>query len=102
MTVIDDHGRPEPPIADELDSVLGFLDYQRATLEWKCRGLDAAGLRATTAASSMTLRKIPFALWNDAVTRSRRLSLGGKRRFYLGRAAKALEGRSPAPPKLPR
>ncbi len=52
----DDHGRPEPPAAaGEIATVVGFLDYQRATLEWKCAGLDAAGLRATTAASSMTL-----------------------------------------------
>jgi len=56
MTIIDDQGRPEPPgAANELDTLLGFLDYQRATLEWKTRGLDAAGLSATTAASSMTL-----------------------------------------------
>jgi uncharacterized damage-inducible protein DinB len=56
MTVIDDHGRPEPPIAaGEVDTLFGFLDYQRATLAWKCRGVDAAGLRATVAASSMTL-----------------------------------------------
>ena len=53
---LDDQGRPEPPIdADEVGTLLGFLDYQRATLAWKCRGLDAAGLRATTAASTMTL-----------------------------------------------
>jgi Protein of unknown function (DUF664) len=31
------------------------VEYQRATLAWKCAGLDAAGLRATTAASPMTL-----------------------------------------------
>jgi uncharacterized damage-inducible protein DinB len=56
MTTIDEQGRPEPPVAaGEISSVLGFLDYQRATLEWRCRGLDASGLRATTAASSMTL-----------------------------------------------
>ncbi|HTW09865.1 MAG TPA: DinB family protein [Acidimicrobiales bacterium] len=56
MTVVDDHGRPEPPLAaDEAATLLGFLDYQRATFAWKCAGLDAAGLRATTAASSMTL-----------------------------------------------
>jgi len=35
--------------------LFGFLERQRATLEWKCSGLDVAGLRATTAASSMTL-----------------------------------------------
>jgi pimeloyl-ACP methyl ester carboxylesterase/uncharacterized damage-inducible protein DinB len=53
--VIDDHGRPEPPIAaDEVTTLLGYLDYQRATLGWKC-DVDAAGQRATTAASTMTL-----------------------------------------------
>jgi len=56
MTVFDDKGRPEPPFAaDEVDTLLGFLDYQRATLRWKCEGLDAAGLRNTIAASTMTL-----------------------------------------------
>jgi uncharacterized damage-inducible protein DinB len=56
MTDIDEQGRPEPPLAgDETATLLGFLDFQRATLEWKCRGLDADALRATTAASSMTL-----------------------------------------------
>jgi uncharacterized damage-inducible protein DinB len=56
MSNLDEHGRPEPPLAaDEVDTLLGFLDFQRATLAWKCAGLDAAGLRATTAASSMTL-----------------------------------------------
>jgi uncharacterized damage-inducible protein DinB len=54
--VIDDHGRPEPPIAaGETETLLGFLDYQRATLAWKCRGVDAAGLAVTIAASTMTL-----------------------------------------------
>jgi pimeloyl-ACP methyl ester carboxylesterase/uncharacterized damage-inducible protein DinB len=53
---VDKHGRPEPPIGSgETATLLGYLDYQRATLQWKCRGLDAEGLRATTAASSMTL-----------------------------------------------
>ncbi len=56
MTDLDEHGRPEPPLAaDETGTLLGFLEYQRATLAWKCAGLDAAGLRATVAASSMTL-----------------------------------------------
>jgi uncharacterized damage-inducible protein DinB len=56
MTVIDDHGRPEPPQAgDEVATLLGFLDYQRATLAWKCRGLDSPGLRATVGASTITL-----------------------------------------------
>src|ERR1700759_1517211 len=56
MTEFDEQGRPEPPqAADETATLLGFLDFQRATLEWKCRGLDAAGLRHTTSASTMTL-----------------------------------------------
>jgi uncharacterized damage-inducible protein DinB len=56
MTILDEYGRPEPPVAeDEVATLLGFLDWQRATLAWKCAGVDAAGLRATTAASSMTL-----------------------------------------------
>jgi uncharacterized damage-inducible protein DinB len=56
MTGIDEHGRPEPPLAaDEPATLLGFLEYQRATLAWKSAGLDAAGLRATVGASPMTL-----------------------------------------------
>jgi uncharacterized damage-inducible protein DinB len=56
MTRLDDQGRPEPPLAgDETATLLGFLEYQRATLAWKVAGLDTAGLRATVAASSMTL-----------------------------------------------
>lgn len=53
---IDDEGRPEPPLAaDEVASLLGFLDYQRATLAWKCRDVDPDGMLATVGASSMTL-----------------------------------------------
>ncbi len=56
MTVVDEQGRPEPPVAaDEVGTLLGFLDWQRATLAWKCDGLDEAGLRATVGVSSMTL-----------------------------------------------
>jgi hypothetical protein len=56
MTRLDEHGRPRPPEAgDEPSTLLGFLELQRATLAWKCRGLDAAGLRATVGPSSMTL-----------------------------------------------
>ncbi|MGN8244706.1 DinB family protein [Cellulomonas soli] len=53
---IDEHGRPEPPLTgDETATLLGFLDYQRATLAWKTAGLDAAGLGARLAPTSMTL-----------------------------------------------
>jgi uncharacterized damage-inducible protein DinB len=47
MTNVDPQGRIEPPdVGDELAILVGFLDYQRATLEWKTAGLDAAGLGA--------------------------------------------------------
>jgi len=56
MSDLDEHGRPEPPLAaDEITTLLGFLDYQRATLAWKCAGVDDAGLGATVGVSSMTL-----------------------------------------------
>jgi hypothetical protein len=56
VTDADEHGRVEPPVAaDEAATLLAFLDHQRATLAWKCAGLDAAGLNATVGASSMTL-----------------------------------------------
>ncbi len=53
---MDKQGRPEPPVAgDETATLLGILERNRATLAWKCGGLDAAGLRATVGASSITL-----------------------------------------------
>ena len=62
-TYLDDQGRyqpaqrpPDPPDAgNEAATLLGFLERQRATFAWKCGGLDAAGLRATVGASSLTL-----------------------------------------------
>jgi len=56
MTVIDEQGRPEPPLAaDETQTLLGYLEYQRATFAWKWTGMDTAGLNATVGASTMTL-----------------------------------------------
>jgi uncharacterized damage-inducible protein DinB len=56
MTELDEQGRPQPPSAgDEVATLLGFLEFQRATIAWKCAGLDAAGLRATHPPSTMTL-----------------------------------------------
>jgi uncharacterized damage-inducible protein DinB len=53
---IDDRGRPEPPLlADEVATLTGFLDYQRATLDWKCRGLSDEQLRVSLPPTSMTL-----------------------------------------------
>jgi uncharacterized damage-inducible protein DinB len=54
--IVDEHGRTEPPVAaDEAATLIGFLDYQRSTFEWKCRGLDRAGLQVRVAASALTL-----------------------------------------------
>ena len=56
MTDVDEQGRPEPPLAtDETTTLIGFLDYQRATLAWKCAGLDAEGLNAQLPPTDMTL-----------------------------------------------
>lgn len=63
MSYLDEHGRylsaqgyPNPPDAgDEVATLLGFLERQRATFAWKVGGLDAAGLRATQGSSPMTL-----------------------------------------------
>jgi hypothetical protein len=46
----------EPPVAGtEADTLIGSLERQRRIFAWKCGGLGAAGLRATAAASSVTL-----------------------------------------------
>ncbi|NBW91397.1 MAG: DinB family protein [Actinobacteria bacterium] len=56
MPNIDDVGRPEPePAVGEIDTLLGFLDFQRATLKWKCAGVSASDMSVKIAASSMTL-----------------------------------------------
>jgi hypothetical protein len=44
-----------PEAGDEAATLLGSLERQRATFAWKVGGLDAAALRRTVAASSMTL-----------------------------------------------
>jgi hypothetical protein len=46
----------EPPVAGtEVDSLLGSLERQRRVFAWKCGGLDAGGMRARLAPSTMTL-----------------------------------------------
>ena len=56
MPEMDEYGRPEVPLAGtEIETLLGFLDYQRATLTWKCRGLSEQHLRAGLRPTSMTL-----------------------------------------------
>jgi uncharacterized damage-inducible protein DinB len=49
--------RPEPPVvASERESLQGWLDYHRATLAWKCDGLDDEQLRrASVPPSALTL-----------------------------------------------
>jgi uncharacterized damage-inducible protein DinB len=52
----DEFGRPEVPLSgDEAATLLGFLDYQRATLAWKCQGLDDAALRVRLPSSDLSL-----------------------------------------------
>lgn len=59
MSDTDDHGRTDPPLAgDEAATLIGFLEYHRATLVWKTDGLDQASLATTTSASTMTLAGI--------------------------------------------
>lgn len=56
MTDPDAHGRPEPPLdAGEADTLLGFLEFHRATLEWKTSGLSEEQLCATLGPSTMSL-----------------------------------------------
>jgi hypothetical protein len=47
----------EPPVSGgtEADTLIGALERQRATLAWKCGGLDPAGLRARLGPSTITL-----------------------------------------------
>jgi hypothetical protein len=56
LTDVDEYGRRKAPAAgDEVATLLGFLDFQRATFAWRCAGLDSAALQVTVAASTMTL-----------------------------------------------
>jgi uncharacterized damage-inducible protein DinB len=56
MADVDELSHPEPPVAgDETATLLGSLERQRATLAWKCGGLDAAGMRARLGPGAITL-----------------------------------------------
>jgi hypothetical protein len=44
-----------PVAGDETATLLGAMERERAIFAWKCGGLDAAGLRATLAPSTITL-----------------------------------------------
>ena len=48
--------RPDPPQdGDEAATLLGFLDYQRATLAWKCERLGDGDLRSRLHPTTMSL-----------------------------------------------
>ena len=56
MTEPDATGHLEPPLAgDEIATLLGSLERKRATLAWKCGGLNADGLKARHSPSAITL-----------------------------------------------
>jgi len=50
----DELDRPWPPLeGGEAATLLGFLDYQRATLAWKCKGVTDAQLRVALPPSAI-------------------------------------------------
>lgn len=56
MAITDKFGRPLPPAAgSEIETLLGFLDFHRATLLWKTAGLEAEDLAKRLLPSTMTL-----------------------------------------------
>lgn len=46
---------PPPVVADEAATMIGFLNYQRDTLRWKCTGLTAEQLSTALPTSTLTL-----------------------------------------------
>ena len=53
---MDEQTPQGPPVAgDEIATLLGSLERQRATFAWKCGGLDADGMKAKVGASAITL-----------------------------------------------
>lgn len=56
MTTYTAQSRRDPPFASsEAATLLGFLDYQRDTLRWKCSGLSSEQLAARLPSSVLTL-----------------------------------------------
>ncbi len=59
MTLNNEQILKWPPAAGtEVDTLISSLERQRRTFAWKCGDLDAAGLRATTAATTMLLKHL--------------------------------------------
>jgi Protein of unknown function (DUF664) len=83
MASSDDQIVTEPPAAgNDADTLVGSLERQRRTVFWKCAGLDAAGMRTTVGASSITLGGLlkhlaleVMVLWEGSVSRSRAVLL---------------------------
>jgi len=56
MTTSGPQDRTDPPVAgDEAATLLGFLQYQRDTMRWKCTGLTAEQLSTPVAPTTLTL-----------------------------------------------
>lgn len=56
MANYDDVGRPEPePAVNEVETLRGFLNFQRATLKWKSEGLAQDQLNVSVAKSTVTI-----------------------------------------------
>jgi uncharacterized damage-inducible protein DinB len=56
MTTFRAEDRTDPPVAaGEAETLVGFLDYQRDTLRWKCAGLSTEQLSTPLAPTTMTL-----------------------------------------------
>lgn len=52
----DEHGRPEPAVsAGEAGTLLGFLEFQRATFRWRTQGLTDEQLRRTVDGHASTM-----------------------------------------------
>src|SRR5688572_20013376 len=52
-------GYPEPPaVGDEVTTLVGSLERQRATFEWKCADLTRDGLAARLGSSELSLGRL--------------------------------------------
>jgi uncharacterized damage-inducible protein DinB len=74
--------RTDPPlVGDERATLTGFLDYQRATLEWKCSGLDPEQLsRRAMPPSALSLLGLVRHMAEVEWTWFDRFSMNGYRR----------------------
>jgi hypothetical protein len=55
----EEEGYPEPPaVGDEASTLVGSLERQRATFEWKCGGLDGDQLARRLDTSELTLGRL--------------------------------------------